>query len=381
MASRAESFDVAIVGAGIVGCAVAYYLSAREGMKVVLLDRAGEVGAEATKAAAGILNPFYTEERPSAFFDFCVEAHALYRTLVPELTDVSGIDPQYLEWGVLGLLLDADDEKAAAAKLHWQRARGLLVERLTPEETLRKEPAVTPDIRGSLYFAKDFHIHNGLLVDALAEGARRRGAEVRLGTPVTGFLRNAERVTGVETEGGRISAGTVVLAAGAWSGILGKLMGLEIPVEPARGQIVVLAAGSAFTRVVVYARQQYIVPRVGGEVIVGSTLEFEGFDKRTTVEGVRWIMESAMRMVPSIRNIEFRGVRSGLRPYSADGFPVLGTFPDIPGLVVATGHSRKGILLGPISGKLIAELIVDGKTSLPIDDFSPLRFKKLGQIH
>ena len=152
-------------------------------------------------------------------------------------------------------------------------------------------------------------------------------------------------------------------------------MGLEIPVEPARGQILVLAAGSAFTRVVVYARQQYIVPRADGEVIVGSTLEFEGFDKRTTVEGIRWVMESAMRMVPSIRNIEFRGVRAGLRPYSADGFPILGTIPDVPGLVVATGHSRKGILLGPISGKLIAELIVDGKTSLPIDDFSPLRFK------
>ncbi|MFQ5458045.1 MAG: NAD(P)/FAD-dependent oxidoreductase, partial [Myxococcota bacterium] len=301
MTPKTERFDVAIVGGGIIGCAAAYYLAAREGMRVVLLERAAEIGAESTKAAAGILNPFYTEDRPSPFFDFCLEAHALYHTLVPELRDLTGIDPQYLEWGVLGLLLDADDEKAAAGKLHWQQARGLSVERLTPEEALRREPAATPDLRGALYFPRDFHIHNGLLVEALAEGARRRGADIRLGAAVTGFLRDGARVTGLETAGGRILAGTVVLAAGAWSGNLARQIGASVPVEPARGQIVVMAAREAFTRTVVYAKQQYVVPRVDGEVIVGSTLEFEGFDKRTTVEGVHWIMESAMRMVPALR--------------------------------------------------------------------------------
>ncbi len=374
MSGNTETFDVVIVGGGIVGAATAYYLSAREGMKVALLERAGEVGAETTKAAAGILNPFYTEDRPSPFFDFCMEAHALYHTLVPELRSLSGIDPQYLEWGVLGLLLDADDEKAAVAKLHWQRARGLFIEKLTPEEALLKEPAITPYIRGALYFQKDFHIHNGLLVEALAEGARRRGVDVRLGVTVTGFLREGRRITGVETDRGRIATGTVVLAAGAWSAPLGGMLGLEIPVEPARGQMIVLGAREPFTGVVVYAKQQYVVPRLDGEVIVGSTLEFEGFDKRATVEGVHWVMESAIRMVPGLRHLEFRGVRAGLRPYSADTMPILGAVPEVPGLVLATGHSRKGILLGPLSGKLIAELIADGKTSLPIDDYSPLRF-------
>jgi len=371
-----ETFDVAIVGGGIIGCATAYYLSKRGGVRVVLLEREAEVGAEATKAAAGILNPFYTESKPGGFFDTCVQAHALFRPLSEELREISGIDPQYLEWGLIGLLFDADDEKAATEKLHWHRALGLPIERLTAEEAWRREPGVSREIRGALFFPKDFHIHNGLLVESLAEAARRQGADVRLSTPVTSFVREGDRVAGVETEKGRIVTGTTVLAAGAWSPALGRLVGKDIPVEPARGQVVLLRARGTFTRHVVYAKQQYVVPRLDGEVIAGSTLEFEGFDKRTTVEGIRWVLQRAVEMVPGLSELTFEGVRAGLRPYSADSFPILGTFPDVPGLVVATGHSRKGILLGPMSGKLAAELILDGKTSLSIEPFSPLRFTR-----
>ncbi len=374
--SRNESFDVAIVGGGIIGCATAYYLSRRGGVRVVLLERGSEIGGEATKAAAGILNPFYTESKPGGFFDTCVEAHALFRPLSEELREISGIDPMYLEWGLIGLLFDADDEKAAAEKLHWHRALGLPIERWSAEEVWRREPGVSRAIRAALFFPKDFHIHNGLLVEALAEAARRQGVDVRLGAPVLSFLRDGERVTGVETEQGRIAASTVVLAAGAWSPALGRLVGREIPVEPARGQIAVLRARGAVTRHVIYAKQQYIVPRTDGEVIVGSTLEFEGFDKRATVEGIRWVLQRAIEMLPGLSELSFEGARAGLRPYSADTFPILGVFPEVPGLVVATGHSRKGILLGPMSGKLVAELILDGKTSLSIDPFSPLRFSR-----
>jgi glycine oxidase len=374
MAGRDEKFDVVIVGGGIIGCAAAYYLAARGGVRVALLERESEVGAESTKAAAGILNPFYAASEPSPYFDFCVEAHALYHTLVPELRDLTGIDPQFLKWGVLGLLLDDDDEKAATEKIRWQRERGLSVERLTPEEALRREPAVTPEIRGALYFPQDFHIDNGLLVEALAEAARRRGAEVRLGAAVTGLLREGKRVTGVETETGRIAAGSVVLAAGAWCAPLGRLIGREIKVEPARGQIVVMGARETFTRTVVYAKEQYVVPRLGGEVIVGSTLEFEGFDKRATAEGIRHVLERGIEMVPGLRDLTFKSVTAGLRPYSADTHPILGSFEDVPGLIVATGHSRKGILLGPFSGKIVADLVLDGKTAVPIGSYAPERF-------
>jgi glycine oxidase len=374
MAGRDEKFDVVIVGGGIIGCAAAYYLAARGGVRVALLERESEVGAESTKAAAGILNPFYAASEPSPYFDFCVEAHALYHTLVPELRDLTGIDPQFLKWGVLGLLLDDDDEKAATEKIRWQRERGLSVERLTPEEALRREPAVTPEIRGALYFPQDFHIDNGLLVEALAEAARRRGAEVRLGAAVTGLLREGKRVTGVETETGRIAAGSVVLAAGAWSAPLARLIGREIKVEPARGQIVVMGARETFTRTVVYAKEQYVVPRLGGEVIVGSTLEFEGFDKRATAEGIRHVLERGIEMVPGLRDLTFKSVTAGLRPYSADTHPILGSFEDVPGLIVATGHSRKGILLGPFSGKIVADLVLDGKTAVPIGSYAPERF-------
>lgn len=374
--SRTEKFDVVIVGGGIIGCATAYYLSRRGGIRVALLERGDEVGAEATKAAAGILNPFYTESKPGGFFDTCVEAHALFRPLSEELREISGIDSMYLEWGLIGLLFDADDEKAAAEKLHWHRALGLPIERWSAEEVWGREAGVSRAIRGALFFPKDFHIHNGLLVEALAEAARRQSVDVRLGTPVTSLLRDGERVIGVETATGRIAAHTVVLAAGAWSPALGRMIGKTIPVEPARGQIVVLRARGAIARHVLYAKQQYIVPRTDGEVIVGSTLEFEGFDKRATVEGVRWVLQRALEMMPGLSELTFEGVRAGLRPYSADSFPIIGAFPDVPGLIVATGHSRKGILLGPISGKLVAELILDGKTSLPIDPFSPLRFAR-----
>jgi glycine oxidase len=211
-------------------------------------------------------------------------------------------------------------------------------------------------------------------VEALAEAARRRGVDVRLGAAVTGLLREGARVTGVATEAGPIAAGHVVLAAGAWCAPLGRLIGKEIKVEPARGQIVVMGARGTFTRTVVYAKEQYVVPRPDGEVFVGSTLEFEGFDTRATVEGIREVLERAIEMVPGLRDLTFMRVLAGLRPYSADTLPILGSFPDVPGLIVATGHSRKGILLGPLSGKVVAGLILDGKASFPEDDFSPLRF-------
>lgn len=370
----ARSAEVIIIGAGVVGCSVAYHL-ARAGVKKVVVFERGKVGGEASGEAAGMLAAQCEAHAPGPFLDLCLAGRAAFDPLAEELKDLTGIDIEYLRWGTLYLV----EEGEAEARYEWQKRRGLRVEKLAPEEVWKLEPGLKKDIPGALYFPDDHHVHNGELTQALAQAAQVLGVEVREGCPVLGFLRNRRKVTGVRTPEGVVLGETVVLCAGPWSGELGACLGRPIPVGPAKGQLIASELPSLPLRHIVYTKEGYLVPRLRGELITGSTVEFVGFDKRVTFAGLKKLVELALDLLPGLKEQLVARAWAGLRPYTPDALPIIGPLPELKGVFVATGHFRNGILLGPITGRLIRELILGEALSLPLETFSPTRFDGKGQ--
>lgn len=362
--------DVLIVGGGVIGCAIAYEL-ARAGASALVLER-GEVGGQASGAAAGILAPPAEAVPTGAFRDLCLASLALYPDLVRALREETGIDVQYTG---AGILLVAEGEAWSAALRGLVRAQGETGWRLewVEGETLRRlEPALSPRVLGAAYSPSEHHVNPGLLTQALAQAACRRGAGVRPGTPVLGFLRRGDRLLGVRTPAGRLEAGAIVLAAGSWTGELARRLGFDLPTRPMRGQMMAYRSGAV--RHIIWGDEGYLVPKAGGFLFAGATVEDVGFRPRTTRRGLAWLRRMATAMVPALRYAEVASAWAGLRPGSPDGRPILGRLPGLENVFVASGHFRNGILLAPISGRLMAQLILEGRTELPLEPFSPARF-------
>ncbi len=353
----AKTADVIIIGAGVVGCSVAYHLAEKGLKRVVVLDR-GEIGGEASG--------------PGPFLDFCLAARRYYERLAPELKEVTRVDIEYLQWGIL-YLLDEEGDEAAEGRYRWQKELGLDVERLTREEVGKLEPGLTKEIGGALFFPRDHHVNNTELTRALAEAARTLGVQIVEGTPVTGFVYEEDRVAGVRTPQEIYLAARVVLCTGAWSGQLGTPLGRRIPVEPARGQMLCAEVAELPLRHPVWGKGGYLVPRLNGGLIVGSTVEYVGFEKTVTLDGIRHLSELALTLLPGLAEQPFSRAWAGLRPHSKDGLPFIGPLAGLDGLFIATGHFRNGILLGPLTGRLLSEMILGETPSFSLEAFTPRR--------
>ncbi|MEX0801209.1 MAG: glycine oxidase ThiO [Dehalococcoidia bacterium] len=360
---------IAIVGGGVVGCATAYYLS-KEGANVTLLER-GELAGEATGAAAGILTP--AETMPGGVFrDLCAAGAALYPSLVEALRDEIGIDVQHTRSGVL---LPAENEGRAHAlrSIATGASSPTGLEWVEGETLHRLEPALTRDVLGAAYSSDVCHVNPGLVAQGLAQAAASRGAAIRPATAVSRFETRGDRVTGVRTSGGNtIAADVVVLAAGPWTGRLAARLGASVPTRPMRGQM--LAYRSGAVRHVIWGESGYLVVKAGGFVFAGATVEDVGFRPRTTARGLAGLRRMASALAPALRHAEVASAWAGLRPGSPDGRPIMGPLPGWRNVYVATGHFRNGILLGPITGKLIAQLITTGETEPSLSPFSAGRF-------
>jgi glycine oxidase len=369
MAPRA---DVVVVGGGIVGCSIAFEL-AKAGTRVCVLERGG-FGEEASAAAAGMLSGQHGVTNFGPRFRLHHEARELHATLAEELRERTGLDVQFCRWGLLDLLFTPGEVRAADRCYAAQTQQGLRVERLSREDTLRLEPAITPDIQGSIRFPDEAHVHNGRLTIALAEAARRLGAELRHGEPAVALLRRGDRLVGVQTPYGTIEAQTVVVANGAWSAHLVRALGLTLPVRPMRGQMLAVRTVPRAVHQVIYGRHMYVVPRPDGETLIGATVEDVGFRKDVTLEGLEELVQAGRRIVPGIMSEAVIRTWAGLRPGSPDGLPLVGPVEGLAGLVLAVGHFRNGILLGPITGVLVRQLLVDGVRSPHLELLRPERF-------
>lgn len=369
----AKTADVVIVGGGLIGCAIGYEL-AKCGLGVTLVER-GTPGCEASSAGAGMLVPQAESSAPGPMLTLGLASKALYPDLAEELRERTGLDVEYETGGDLICFLDEGDEAVGRQIYAWQKETGLKAELLGRAEALALEPDLSSEVRGALLLPEDHWVNNPRLVIALANAAALERVRFVQGE-VTAIVREKDRVTGVRVGDATLRAAVVVLAAGAWSGQIAATAGLHLPVGPARGQIVCLEGTPRRHRHLLHVKDHYLVPRVNGEILVGASVEWAGFAKHVTAEHVHRLLNSALRLVPALGRLPVKATWAGFRPWAPDERPLIGSWPGLEGLVVATGHFRNGILLTPITARLIKELLVDQKPSLDLTPFRPDRFAK-----
>jgi glycine oxidase ThiO len=353
--------SVVVVGAGVIGCAIARELGTR-GVACTVVDDRGVAGG-ATHASAGMLAPYVEAHAGGPLLELAEASLARYPDWIAAVRRESGIDVEYDVPGTLEVATDtarADElRRASALHGHWIDA-GVLRERY-------------PDVGVSLggrFTPEHGYVAATELANALAQAAGRHGvafhaARVERVTPSEGGFR-------VATTRGDVHATTVVLAAGAWTS---AIQGIRTPpVRPVRGQLLRLAWPGETLRTILWGPRCYVVPRRDRSILVGATVEEVGFDERTTAEGVRALLDAVCDLLPAARDASFIDARAGLRPATPDDLPVLGPDAHTPGLVHASGHYRNGVLLAPITASLIGDLIVDGRRDACLENFRVDRF-------
>lgn len=364
--------EILVVGAGVVGTLVARGLALR-GLGVTVIDR-GEPGAEATRAAGGMLAPLGEADRPGPFLELGLRSLDLWPDVAGRLESESGLSLAYAACGMLEIAGSEEEEAGLRQKGRWIEEVGREARWLTPSEVRELEPAAGRDLRGALYTPDAHRLENRGLGPATYHAARRAGVHFRLGTGVRALRIGDEGVTGVVLDDGtRLDAPRVVVAAGAWSGHLGGLP-RPLPVRPVRGQMVALRGKDGLLTRIVETADAYLIPRPGGEIVVGSTMEEAGFRKETTARGILGLLEGAIEAVPEMESAAVERVWAGLRPGTPDDLPVLGPDPEVRGLLYATGHFRNGLLLAPITARIVEELVLEEEAELDIAPFRPGRF-------
>jgi glycine oxidase len=367
---------VVIIGAGVMGLGIAWRLGQR-GADVVLFDQAA-AGSGASHAAAGML-AICAEAEPGeeALVRLGRISQGLWPGFAAELERVTGQAVDLRSDGTLVVAVTADDQARICHHLAFQKNLDLPVDWISPAETRRREPHLAARLAGAVFSPDDHQVDNRKLVAALRVAALATGATIHEHCGVERILVSDSRATGVRLrDGTEIAADIVVLAAGAWSrGIEGLPTALRPPVRPVKGQLVALRMDprAPLVRHVVRSPNVYLVPRHDGRLILGATSEEKGFDRTLTAGGMLALLEAAWRLVPAIEELPIDEMWVGHRPGSRDDAPILGP-SSITGLIYATGHSRNGILLAPVTADAIARLVLDGTVDPAIGAFGVDRF-------
>lgn len=359
--------DVVIVGGGVVGLSIAYRL-AREGVASTLIDR-GPPGREASWAGAGMIPANTTRLRGHAMSELRSWSASLYPEWSNQLREETGIDNGYRRSGGVDVALtEAEDHDLRSMAGRW-KLEGITHERLAPSDFGRVEPALSPALRVAYFLPDRAQIRNPWHLRALIEASTKRGVRIDENEPVIGFETLRARVIAVRTERRTIPCGSVIVAAGAWTGALLGALGVNAPTKPWRGQIVLLKCARPTLRRIVEHGDHYLVPREDGHVLVGSTEEDAGYDSRTTARGVAGLLDESSRLCPVLAEAEVVRAWAGLRPGSFDARPYIGPAPGFANAFVASGHKRAGLQLSPATAEVVADLVLARPPRIDLDAF------------
>lgn len=366
--------EVVIAGGGVIGCAIAYYLR-KSGVDVAVFER-GEIGAEASSAAAGLLAPLGSLSGPGPFADLLLASFALFPDLVPELEEASGINMEFEQTGALRIVRNPKHIPNLGKRMKAWQPLGLQMHWLTGDEARQREPLLAPDVCAAIYVPEESQIKASHVVKAFSVAAANHRARLYSHQEITGIQRNTARVTGVYTsQGERITCNHLVIATGAWAAGCGAWLHVDLPVSPQRGQILTLQQPSPPLRYIIFGEAAYLTPKSGNTVIVGATKEEAGFNKKFTAGGISWLLNTAIRIIPSFESSPIDRIWAGLRPRTPDNQPILGPAPGWENVTLAVGHGSVGIMLSAITGKTIAESIVRGEVPQIAQPFSLERFE------
>ncbi len=359
--------DFLVIGGGVIGL-----LTARElrlaGADVIVLER-GEPARESSWAGGGIVSPLYPWRYAEPVIALAAASQARYPSLCAELHAATGIDPE-LERS--GLLIEGPGEEAAAAR--WAAAHGVRLEAVAQDEIAALEPGLAQPPAGALWLPDIAHVRNPRFTKALRADVEARGVRVLPGCAVTGFKGSdtmktkvsdpLKRVAGVETPQGTLSASAFVVCAGAWTGDLLGPLGPRLQIDPVKGQMLLFRARPGIVRTIHLAQDRYAITRRDGRVLFGSTLEETGYDKATTAAAREELWRIATTRFPALAGFEVERHWAGLRPGSPAGVPYIGRHPAFANLFVNAGHFRNGIVLGPASARLAADLALGREPAL-----------------
>ncbi|RRN67787.1 glycine oxidase ThiO [Peribacillus simplex] len=353
-------YDAIIVGGGVIGGSIAFQL-AKRGKKVLLLEK-DRLASKASSAAAGMLGAQAELDADNPLFTLASQSRGMFPALSKELKDISGIDIELVNKGMFKVALSDEQVEELKKMIKVQQDAGLEAEWLSTAEIRKTEPLLSDEIKGGMFIPGDGQVSATRLSLAFTKSAAALGVDIKEFVHVFDLRTENGYVKGVSTNIGEFSSENVIVASGAWSTFLLEKSGINLDTYPIKGECFSVLTDRPLLEKTIFSHGCYLVPKVGGRIIVGATVKANTFDQKVSMEGISTLIEKATQLLPAIKETEWEKTWAGIRPQTGDGLPYFGEHPAYKGLFIATGHFRNGILLSPITGVLIAD-IVEGKTN------------------
>src|SRR3989338_7573875 len=367
---------IIVIGAGIIGLSISYYLKKHD-FDIAVIEKS-RAGLEASYAAAGMLAAQSEFDFYEDFMNFCVKSRDMYESYCSEIEKASGINAEYRKSGMIRPALNEEQVKHLKNNYKWQKKKGFEIEFLSGKEIREIEPSLSKNIISGLYSKNYGQVNNRKLMNALITENKKIDNRIIEDTEVKDYVIKGNKVNGIKTKNNEtFNADIVINTAGSWSSLISRDLIPNFNFKPILGQMVSLQSDKPLLNKVIFAsilgKGGYIVPRRNNEIILGSTMEDIGFEKKITDECISSILKRCYEIVPELKKLKIREKWSGFRPFASDNMPIIGK-TNIENLILATAHGRNGILLAPITAKAVEELVVNDRIMPEIKDFGVERF-------
>lgn len=371
--SNSHNVEVLVIGGGIIGLAIGYFLAQRGLCDVEIIEREFELSSHASGHNAGGISSAHLTQIPE-MCELATETSALYR----KLAESKNFDFDYQVNGTIVTLSRNERDPISEKEVEEFRERGLSkIELLSPSEVKEREPKLSVEkIGGAIYYPDDAQGNSKKLAQCFAKECLNSGLRVVTGVEALGFVTNNDKIAAVRTNRETLFPKSVVIAAGPWSGKICSLLGLDVPVEPIKGHLITTRkSNSRILRSFITGENYYVLQTCEGNLVVGGGEDSDGFGQSVIDSRVKEAWEEGLSMVPLLSSLGQESVSACLRPHARGGLPIIGRSSEFENLIYATGHFRNGFSLAPVTGKIVSQIIIDGKTKMKIDPFSPKRFQ------